>query len=308
MGWLTRFLKGAGYLFPAVDIGTSSVKVVQSERRGDKFKVKIFGSLEYSDQVFAASEVIDEFELINSIKELFRELKIKDNQVIVHVPLNACFYNVITVPSSKDPESAVIDYMRSLLSPEEFAQVKIDYRILPVSTMKGSIDVAIAAVKREFLEKRISILKKAGLIPVVIDIEPAALNNQFYLNHQELTAVPVCLIDIGATFTKVVISFGGYPYVTRNVELGGIALTEQIQKELMLSFEDAERLKRGETVKDMGYNDIAPILDSFFKKIVTEALWTIENFRDRFNLEVEFLYLYGKLNLRSSNLGELISY
>jgi type IV pilus assembly protein PilM len=61
----------------------------------------------------------------------------------------------------------------------------------------------------------------------------------------------------------------------------------------MLSFEDAEKLKRGEPVKDMNYNDIAPIVDSFFKKIVTEALWTIENFRDRFNLEVDAIYLYG---------------
>jgi type IV pilus assembly protein PilM len=108
-----------------------------------------------------------------------------------------------------------------------------------------------------------------------------------------MTASPVCLIDIGATFTKVVVSFGGYPYITRNVELGGIALTEQIQRELMLSFEDAERLKKGETVKDAEYKDVEPILDSFFKKITTEALWTIENFRDRFNLEVDSIYLYG---------------
>ena len=293
MGWLARFFKGVGYLFPALDIGTSSLKLVQSERKGSNFKVKVHGIYEYKEQVFAGSEIIDEFELVRSIRELYEQLKIKDKQVTIHVPLHACFYSVISIPSGKDPESAVIDYMKSLISAEEFRQVKIDYRILPVAVEKGTIDIAIAAVKQEFLDKRINLLRQAGLEPTVIDIEPAAINNQFYLNNPDLTPVPVCLIDIGATYTKIVISFGGYPYITRNIEYGGISLTEQIQKELMLSFEDAERLKEGEPVKEMDQSSIDSIVDDFFKKIVTEALWTVENFKDRFNLEVESVYLYG---------------
>jgi type IV pilus assembly protein PilM len=293
MGWLERFLKGSGYLFPAVDIGTFSVKVVQSERKGNSYKVKNYGLKEYEEQVFAGTEIIDEIALINSIKALFKELRIKDKEVIIHVPLNSCFYSVISVPSSKNPEEAVTDYMRSIINPEEFPLVKVDYRVLPISIEKGNVDIAIAAVRKDFLESRIKLLKKANLEPVVIDIEPAAINNQFYLNHPDRTATPVCLVDIGASYTKVIISFGGFPYITRNVEYGGISLTEQIQKEFMLSFEDAEKLKRGEQVKDFSYSDAQEIITKFLKKIITETLWTIENFKDRFNLEVEQIYLYG---------------
>ncbi|WP_456341676.1 type IV pilus assembly protein PilM [Thermovibrio sp.] len=293
MGWLSRFLKGSGYLYPALDVGTSSLKLVQSERKGSSYKVKTYGVKEYGEQVFAGTEIIDEFELIRSIKELFKELKVKDKQVIIHVPLNSCFYSVLSVPATKDPEEAVTEYMQSIISPEEFPLVKIDYRVLPISIEKGNMDIAIAAVRKDFLEGRIKLLQKAGLEPVVIDIEPAAINNQFYLNNPEQTATPVCLVDIGASYTKVIISFGGYPYITRNVEYGGISLTEQIQKEFMLSFEDAERLKRGEPIKEYKPEDIKEIALRFLKKIITETLWTIENFKDRFNLDVDSIYLYG---------------
>lgn len=293
MGWIGRLLKGTGYLYPAIDIGTSAVKVVQSERKGSSYKVKTYGLKEYQEQVFAGTEIIDEFELIKTINSLFKELRISDKKVIIHVPLNSCFYSVLSVPTTKEPEQAVMEYMQSIISPEEFQLVKIDYRVLPIAIEKGHMDIAIAAVRKDFLERRIKLLRQAGLEPVVIDIEPAAINNQFYLNNPESTAIPVCLVDIGATYTKVIISFGGFPYITRNVEYGGITLTEQIQKEFMLSFEDAERLKRGEPIKNLTYSDIENIVANFFKKLITETLWTMENFTDRFNLEVEHIYLYG---------------
>jgi len=293
MEWLIKFLKGSDYLVPALDIGTHSVKLVQSERKGNNYKVKVFGKKEYKEQVFAGMEVIDEFELIESIRELYQELSIKDKEVIIHVPLSACFYSVISIPPSKEPEEAVIDYMKSIINPEEFSFIRIDYKILPISIEKGNIDIAIAAVRKDFLEQRIKLLKKADLNPVVVDIEPAAINNQFYLNNPDKTVSPVCLVDIGASFTKVVVSFGGYPYITRNVEIGGQTINEQLQREFMLSSQDVELLKRGEDIKGITYDEAFNVIKQILRKIATEIMWTIDNFKDRFSLEVESIYLYG---------------
>lgn len=308
MEWLVKFFKGSDYLVPALDIGSYSLKLVQSQRKGGKYKVKTYGKKEYKEQVFAGTELVDEFELVNSIKELYSELSVKDRDVIIHVPLSACFYSVISIPSSKDPEEAVIDYMKSIINPEEFTQVNIDYKVLPISIEKGTVDIAVAAVRKDFLDVRTKIVKQAGLRPVVIDIEPAAINNQFYLNNPGKTVSPVCLVDIGASFTKVIVSFGGYPYITRNVELGGQAINEQLQREFMLSSQDVELLKRGEQVKDITYDEAFNVIKKVLRKIATEIMWTIDNFKDRFNLEVEAIYLYGgsaKLKGIVDFLGEL---
>ncbi len=294
MGWLIRFLKGGGYYPPAVDIGTYSLKLVQVERSRGSYRPVVHGEFVYEEQVFAGTEVIDRYLLATYIKQLLEENKVKDKKIVIHVPLSACFYSVISIPATKNPEESVMNYMQSIISPEEFSQVEIDYKVLPVSIQEGTLDIAIAAVKKEFLEDRKSILEQVGLAPVVVDIEPAALANQFYLNHPESTSVPVCLVDIGASFTKIVICFGGYPYVTRNIELGGNFITEQIQKEFMLSIEDAELLKRGEDIKDVTHQEaFDKVIAKVIKKLVTETMWTMENFKDRFNLEVSTVYLFG---------------
>ena len=294
MKWLIRFLKGGGYHLPAIDIGTYSLKLVQLEKKKNAFRPVIYGELVYEEQVFAGTEIIDRFILANYIRQLVEENGVGERDVAIHVPLAACFYSVISVPSLKNPEEAVMNYMQSIITPEELSQVKIDYKVLPISIEQDTVDIAIAAVKKDFLEERISVLKQAGLNPVVIDIEPAAITNQFYLNHPESINVPVCIVDIGASFTKVVISFGGYPYTTRNLELGGFSITEQLQKEFMLSKEDAEELKRGNNVKEITYDEaFERVITKSVKKIATETMWTIENFKDRFNLEVDTIYLYG---------------
>jgi len=76
MGWLEKFFKGSWYLFPGIDIGTSSIKIVQSEKRGNSYRVKGYGRKEYREQVFAGTEIIDELELINTLKSLLKEMKL----------------------------------------------------------------------------------------------------------------------------------------------------------------------------------------------------------------------------------------
>jgi len=294
MGWLTGFFRERSYYLPGLDIGSYSLKLVRLDKNRDHYKLKIKSEYVYEDQIFAGTEIIDLFLLSSYIKELFKSNEIKEKEVAIHVPLTSCFYSVISIPPSKNTEEAVMNYMQSIITPSELTQVRIDYRILPVSIEKNSIDIAVAAVKRDFLEERIGVITHAGLNPVVTDIEPAAINNQFYLNYPENIASPVCLVDIGATFTKVVISFGGYPYITRNVEYGGYSITEQLQKEFMLGVEDAEKLKKGKGIKDVTYEEaFKKIIIKSIKKIATEISWTIENFKDRFKLDVGKIYLYG---------------
>ncbi|WP_163327735.1 type IV pilus assembly protein PilM [Desulfurobacterium thermolithotrophum] len=294
MGWLTRFFKSEHYYLPGLDIGSYSIKLVQLKKDKDTFKLKTKSEYIYEEQVFAGTEIVDLFLLASYLKEIVKTKKIEEKNVAIHVPLSSCFYSVISIPPSKKIEEAVMNYIQSMMTPQELTQVKIDYKVLPVSIEKKGIDVAIAAVKKEFLKERISVVEKAGLNPVIVDIEPAAFNNQFYLNYPENTASPVCLVDFGASFTRIVISFGGYPYVTRNVEYGGYSITEQIQKEFMLSFEDAEKLKKGTSTKDVTYKEVFDkVIVRAIKKITTEILWTVENFKDRFNQDVNEIYFFG---------------
>ena len=291
---IIKFLTGGEEYLPGIDIGSSSIKVVSVDSQRKNFKLLSRAKIEYKEQIISGTEIVDGYMLLNYIEEALHSANVKEKEIAIHIPLSLCFYTVISVPENKDAEQAVREYMQSIISPEEVSEVKIDYKILPLSIEEGKIDIAIAAVKKRFIRDRVSLLEQAGLKVTVVDIEPAALNNQFYMNNPELTATPVCIVDIGASFTKIIISFGGYPYVTRNIETGGNYITEQIQKEFLISIEEAEILKRGEKIKDITYsNAYEKVISKFVRKLITEIMWTIENFKDRFNLEVEEIFLFG---------------
>ena len=231
---IVRFIKGGIYYPPAIDIGTYSAKLVQVDRRGAGYKVVTYGEVTYGEQIFVGTEIIDRYALVEHIRELTAEAGVKDRDVVIHIPSSACFYSVITVPQTKTPEEAVMNYIQGIFPPEEFPRVKVGFRVLPLSMEANAVDIAIAAVKKDFLDERVSVVSEAGFTPVVIDVEPAVISNQFYFNHPEATNVPVCTVDVGASFTKIIISYGGYPYTVRTLELGGFLITEQLQREFVL--------------------------------------------------------------------------
>lgn len=289
-----RVFIGGDYYFPAIDIGTSSAKLVQIDRKGNELKLITHGEVVYEDQVFAGTEVMDRYALVDYIRRLVDDFGAMGKKIVTHIPAHACFYTVLTIPRTKAPGEAVLSFIRETFPQGELTQIKLDYQIIPTTAEGNTIDIAVATVKRDFLEEYTSIITEAGLVPAIVDIEPAAISNQFYFNHPEAINEAVCMVDIGASFTKVVVSHGGYPYTVRVVELGGNTITEQIQREFVLTKEDAERLKRGEDLESVDYSTaFEKVISPSIKRIATEISWTIKSFEDRYRKNVDTIYLYG---------------
>jgi len=303
MKWLKRFFKGEGYLQPALDIGSYSVKVVQLARTPQGYSLQKYGLEEYSEPVFAGGEIVDDIEVVDAIRRLFLNLGIEDEEVTIHIPMASCFYSVVSLSPSSNLKDSVMEYIRSIIGPEEFPKVEIAYEVLPYSLKEGSVSVAIAAVKKEALKRRLELVKRAGLEPSVVDIEVGAINNQYYLNNPDKVSEPVCLVDMGYSSTKVVVSVGGFPFLARDFEYGGAWLSEQIQRELSVDFESAEALKRE------GSPRIEELLYRFLKRVGTEVRWTLDDFKERFEKEVEQIFLYGgvaKMGGVASLLSDLV--
>jgi len=288
------FLIGERNLLPGLDIGTSGLKLCKLRSRGSKYGLVVSSYVRYEEPVIAGTEIIDFFSLASLIEATLKAHVPGAKEVAIHIPLTLCFYTVISVPPEEDIEQSVINHVRGIITEKDIQNVNIKYRVLPVSIDEKFRDVAVVAVKKDVLEDRLNLLGRAGYKVSVIDVEPAALSNQFYLNYPDRTAEAACLVDMGASFTKIVISYGGFPYVTRNVEIGSETITEQLQKEYLLSYEDAERLKLGEDLKEVSYDDaFKNVISKTIKKLATEVVWAMDNFKDRFDRKVDAVFLYG---------------
>jgi type IV pilus assembly protein PilM len=123
------------------------------------------------------------------------------------------------------------------------------------------------------------VLAQAGKTPVVVDIDAFALQNSFELNYEPDASQVVALLNVGASVMNINIIRGWTPLFTRDVSVGGNQYTDALQKELDLSFEDAEKLKMGGTLPGVNEEQRTAILRSVSDILILEIQKTFDFFR-----------------------------
>src|SRR5208337_3500459 len=123
-------------------------------------------------------------------------------------------------------------------------------------------DVNLSYQLLEAMDAQMDVLLVAGKTPVVVDIDAFGLQNCFEVNYEPDAGQTVALLNIGASVMNINIVRGGVPLFTRDVSVGGNQYTDALQKELDLSFDDAERLKKGDTLPSVTDEQKSQILRS----------------------------------------------
>src|SRR5438046_2366216 len=181
---------------------------------------------------------------------------------------------------SSDLEEELYDRIPSEASqhiPFDIADVNLSYQLL--ESMDSQMDVLLVAVKKDKILNHTNVLAQAGKTPVVVDIDAFGLQNCFEINYEPDAGQTVALLNIGASAMNINIVRGGIPLCTRDVSVGGNQYTDALQKELDLSFEDAERLKKGETLPSVTDEQRQQILRSVSDILTLEIQKTFDFFR-----------------------------
>jgi type IV pilus assembly protein PilM len=145
--------------------------------------------------------------------------------------------------------------------------------------MDSQMDVLLVAVKKDKILNHTNVLAQAGKTPVVVDIDAFGLQNCFEMNYEPDAGQTVALLNIGASVMNINIVRGGIPLFTRDVSVGGNQYTDALQKELDLSFEDAEKLKMGESLPSVTDDQKQQILRSVSDILTLEIQKTFDFFR-----------------------------
>ena len=195
-----------------LDISDLSLKIIKLEKKGRNFGLASFGETKILPRIIRAGEIKKEENLVNIIKKAISEVKgkkIKTKYGVASLPEEKAFLQVIQMPRlpKEDLKSAVI-YEAENYIPLPIEETYFDFQIvLPVSNHLDHCDVLIAALPRETVDPYLSFLKKAGLVPLALEIESLAMARALIKN--EMTTSPVLIIDFGATRTSFII-FSGY--------------------------------------------------------------------------------------------------
>lgn len=232
--------------FFGLDIGTSSIKVVQLVKDGKLNKLAAIGSATTPLRGLASESELDHRTMAEIIKKLVQDSKITSDSVVTALPEAQVFTRVIEMPALSDQEVAsAIKWEAEQYIPLPLSEVTLDYQILHMpkeKTPEAKMDVLLVASPTILINKYLRVLEMAELSPLALETEIIAISRTLVGNVSN--SPTTILINIGASTTDIAIVQEGLIIFTRSIATGGTALTRAIATELGLEMTQAEEYKK----------------------------------------------------------------
>ncbi len=285
--------KNKGRPLLGVDLGSSAVKVVELKRGRAGINASGVALELLTPEIVVDGAILDSAFLGDIIGQMLRELRTKNRAVATAVSGHSVIVKQISMPAMTEEElQAAMATEAAQHIPFELSDVNLDHQVLNLHE-NGMMDVLLVAVKKDKVTNYTSALSMAGMQPVVIDHDPFAMQNCYEYNYQPDPEVTVGLLNVGASVTNINVVKGTVPLFTRDISVGGNQYTDALQKELNMSFDDAETAKLGSN-PNVNEEQRKPVLESVSEIILLEIQKTFDFFRASAGGEqVERLYLCG---------------
>ncbi len=228
-----------------LSIGSSSVKLIELKKTRKGFSFLHFGVVQLPEEAVVNREIMNSIVVSESVKNLTKEMGLKTKNICSGLSGSSMIIKRITVevPSERELRSQIFWEAEQYL-PFDVSDVYMDYHVISRSKT-GKTDAILVAVKKQFLDSYMDSITDSGLKPEIVDTDFFALQNVFEANYPAMINNSVAIVDVGASALKVVVVHGGVPVFTKESLIGGKNLTIEIQKNLNLSYVDAEALKVG---------------------------------------------------------------
>lgn len=291
-----------------LDIGSSSVKAVELKKKAADYELASLGMDNLSQDTVVDGAIMDAQSVSSVIQKIFAQNKITTRNVATAISGHAVIIKKIIMPAATEQELAnAIPYEAQQHIPFEMADVDLSYQVLGPAREGNALDVVLVAVKRDKILNHTNVVSQAGRIAVVMDIDAFALQNAFEVNYEPRSDQTFALLNIGASMMNINIVRAGVPLFTRDVSVGGNQYTDTLQKELDLSFEDAEKLKIEGKVANLQPTARSPHIRSVSEILLLEIQKTFDFFRQTSPSEnIHRMYVAGG-TARIEGLIELLA-
>ena len=264
-----------------LDIGSSSVKVVQLKKKGNGWALQAFGMQPLVPQTIVDGTIMDQEAVADAIRQLWGRLKLKVKDVAIAIAGHSVIIKKISVPQmTADQLAANIRSEAEHHIPFGKDDVEIDYHVTNPSNTSGQTELLLVAAKKEVVADYVQVVRDAGLSPHVVDVAAFASQNGFEVNYPLDPRETVVLINIGAAISNINIVRSGVSLFTRDVTIGGNAFTEEIQKQMGIAADEAEAYKVGGSQTEDGVvpQDVIRVMDGVAEVMAGEFQRSLDFF------------------------------
>jgi type IV pilus assembly protein PilM len=293
------FLKAKTPPLIGCDISSSSVKMVEIAEAGrNVFRVERYAIEPLPKDTVVDGNIANIEACGEAIKRAHKALGTRIKAVALALPGAAVITKKVILPGNQREEDMEVQVQSEANQyiPFSLDEVNLDFQVIgPSSTGEDEVEVLIAASRKEKIEDRVAAAEAAGLKTIVMDVESYASQAAFELicggasgiRESDVTVI----VDIGATITRVAVLHNGQTVYTREQQIGGNLLSQEVARHFDMPPEEAEAAKRvGNLPENYGPDVLAP----FNEKIVLEIQRAMQFFftSTQFN-KVDHILLTG---------------
>ncbi|MBI2463316.1 MAG: type IV pilus assembly protein PilM [Candidatus Spechtbacteria bacterium] len=286
-----------------IDLGTSSVKLVEISHSGGEKKLINYGEFIGGavDGVVQTSTLkIPDSQIASIIQEIIGATKITTRDVVVAIPVFSSFSTMIEFPtvSPTELEQAVIYQARQYI-PIPLVEVKIDWLPIDFLSNTKTTKVLVIAVPNDVINKYYRLLEAVKLNLVALELETFSVARA--LINENLA--PTIILDMGGHSTDICISEKGIVAVHHNSSLSGSELSKVISRGMGVSLSRAEELKIQKGLA--GDAQIADLLIPLINTVLADVQKIVQDYKRQGGSEPTSLILTGGSS-RLTGLGDYI--
>lgn len=273
-----------------VDIGTTSIKVVEVEQARGSSRLVNYGILESEEALLrpttafqTSSLKLFENEIDAHLEHLLKEVQPKSTRVVASLPLFMVFTTVIAIPKMTAEEvQKTIAYQAKQYIPLPIEEVALDWlKVGEFTDERGAefFRMMLISVPQEHIKKTQRIMASAGLALEAIEIEGLSLVRSLVGTDP----TPTAIVDVGSRSTAIVLVENGLPQYMRQSDFAGSSLTQALSSSLNINPLRAEELKRERGIAGTGPNyELSTIMLPFVDAILSEVRRTEFDYHNQF--------------------------
>ena len=287
-----------------IDIGSSSLKVVQLRKKGGKAILETYGELSlgpYAGVEIGRSTNLPPEKIAEALSDLLKEANVTTKNCGVSIPIGSSLISFVEMP---DLDKRQLDIMVPIEArkyiPVPITEVSLDWWIIPqdelsysdsnTQSRKQSIEVLVVAIHNDSLNKYQTAIQGAGLNSSFYELE--IFGTIRAIVDSGITAQMI--FDMGSASTKLYVVERGILRSSHTLNKGSQDITLNLSRSLGISVEEAESMKRGTGAnKEKNAQNMLDIIKMTMDPVFTEVNRVLLSYQKKYNKNVSRVILTG---------------
>lgn len=284
-----------------VDIGTSSIKVVQLRRDHGRVLLETYGAIAlgpYAGVEIGRATSLPADKIAEALKDVIREANVTTKNAAMSIPYASSLISILKLPATVEKQLAqVVPIEARKYIPVPISEVMLDWFVVGTDKKNepgGKIEVLLVAIHNDTISKFRAIASGAMLDVAFFEIEVFS-SVRAALEHG---IAPVAVVDMGAATTKFYVVERGLIRESHIISHGSQDLTLAASRALNVPVTQAEEWKRKfglGTVQASApvQQNLTASLELSLSPLISELSRTLAAYETRLNQSVNQLVLTG---------------